>query len=126
LGFFLTRSWVSEQNLNFLVPLVLLSSIGENWSKKWVTATWSLPLIFAVLHTLPQNMLFLTIPQSLIHDIQVQVQLLLTPEMGGTIRALITLMWLIVGLSLIGRSIRAIGLSLHARTPDSAAQNRPS
>jgi uncharacterized membrane protein len=116
LGFFLTRSWVSEQNLNFVVPLVLLSSVRLNWSKKWITATWSLPLIFAVLHTLPQNMLFLAVPESLIHDIQAQVELLLTPEMGGTIRALITLVWLAVGLSLIRKSVRGMALPLRTRT----------
>jgi hypothetical protein len=85
LGVFLTRSWVSEQNLNFVVPLVLLSSIRQDWSKKWVTAAWLLPLIFAVLHTSPTSMLFLTVPQSLIEHTQVQLQLFFTSEVGGSI-----------------------------------------
>jgi len=112
LGFFLTRSWVSEQNLNFVVPLVLLSSVRQNWSKKWVSAAWLLPLIFAVFHTLPANMLFLTVPQSLIDQVQVQLQLLFLREVSGAIRALITLVWLIVGLSLFLKSVHDTGLPL--------------
>jgi hypothetical protein len=107
LGFSLTRSWVSEQNLNFVVPLVLLCSVGQGWSKKWVSAAWLLPLIFAVVHTSPVGMLFLTVPQSLIDHIQVQLQLFFSPEVGGAIRALITLVWLIVGLRLLRKSTQA-------------------
>jgi Gpi18-like mannosyltransferase len=101
LGFSLTRSWVSEQNLNFVLPLVLLCSVEHDWPKKWVSAAWLLPLIFAVFHTSPPEMLFLIVPQSLIDQIQVQLQLFLSPEVSGAIRALITLVWLIVGLALL-------------------------
>lgn len=126
LGVFLTRSWVSEQNLNFVVPLVLLSSIRQDWSKKWVTAAWLLPLIFAVLHTSPTSMLFLTAPQSLTEYTQVQLQLFFTSEVGGAIRALITLVWLVVGLSLLRKSVHSTGPSLCERIPQSAVQNCPS
>jgi diacylglycerol kinase len=112
LGFSLTRSWVSEQNLNFVVPLVLLCSVEQDWSKKWVSAAWLLPLIFAVFHTFPLEMLFLTVPQSLIDHIQVQLQLFFPPEVGGAIRALITLVWLIVGLALFRRSVQETSFHL--------------
>jgi hypothetical protein len=112
LGFFLTRSWVSEQNLNFVLPLVLLSSARQNWSRKWVSAAWLLPLIFTVLHTLPPSMLFLSVPPSLIDYMLAQLQLVLTPEVGRVIRALITLVWLIVGLSLFRKSVHEAGPAL--------------
>jgi hypothetical protein len=110
LVFSLTRSWVSEQNLNFVLPLVLLCSVEQDWSKKWVSAAWLLPLIFAVFHTFPLEMLFLTVPQSLVDHFQVQLQLFFTSEVGGAIRALITLVWLIVGLMLIRKSIHDTAL----------------
>jgi Gpi18-like mannosyltransferase len=110
LGFSLTRSWVSEQNLNFVLPLVLLCSVEQHWSKKWVSTTWLLPLIFAVFHTFPLEMLFLTVPQSLIDHIQVQLQLFFTSEVGGAVRALITLVWLIVGLALLRKSVHKTDL----------------
>jgi len=121
LGFSLTRSWVSEQNLNFVLPLVLLCSVEQHWSKKWVSVTWLLPLIFAVLHTFPLEMLFLAVPQSLIDRVQFQMQVFFPPEVGAAIRALITLVWLIVGLALFRRAVQDTSFRLRKRiVPDSS------
>ncbi len=60
--FFLTRTWLSEQNLALILPLVLiLVSVGElpNLS---LTAVWLLPLIFTIFNTSPAQLLFPILP----------------------------------------------------------------
>jgi len=131
LGLSLTRSWVSEQNLNFVLPLVLLASISQGWSRKWVTATWVLPLIFTIFHSSPLGMLFLAVPQQLIDHVHAQLQLLLhalpldtlQPDIGSAARILITLLWLFVGLTLLRKSLRGVGSSTRAGTADLVLQN---
>jgi hypothetical protein len=104
----LSRSWVSEQNLNFVLPLVLLASIDQAWSRKWVTATWMLPLIFALLHTAPLKMLFLVTPEPHIGPATFE-QLLNNLASVGQI--LIVLTWLVVGAALLKKSIEGSRLS---------------
>lgn len=130
LGLSLTRSWVSEQNLNFVLPLVLLASITQGWSKRWVTATWLLPLVFTVFHSSPVDMLFLVAPQHFIEQVHAQLQLslhalsldMLQPDIASAARILTTIAWLMVGLTLLRKSIRDVGLSTRARTSDSVLQ----
>lgn len=60
--FFLTRTWLSEQNLTLILPLVLvLVSIGE-LPKITLSAVWILPLIFTVFNTSPAQLLFPILP----------------------------------------------------------------
>jgi hypothetical protein len=131
LGLSLTRSWVSEQNLNFVLPLVLLASISQGWSRRWVTATWMLPLAFTVFNSSPLGMLFLVVPQQLIDQIHVHLQLLLHAvsldmfQLAGVARTLTTIAWLIVGLALLRKSIHHVRLSSRTVTvtSDSTLQN---
>lgn len=131
LGVSLTRSWVSEQNLNFVLPLVLLASISQGWPRKWVTATWVLPLLFTLFHSSPLGMLFLVVPQQLIDHVHVQLQLMFhvvsldmfQPDVGSIGRILTTIAWLIVGLMLLRKSIRSIGAPSRTGRPDPALRN---
>jgi hypothetical protein len=124
LGLSLTRSWVSEQNLNFVLPFVLLASISQGWSRKWVTATWVLPLIFTLFRTSALGMLFLVVPQQLIDHVHLQLQSLLhevfldmfQPDIGSVAGILTITAWLIVGLTLLRKSIHDIGSSTRGET----------
>ena len=117
LGLSLSRSWVSEQNLNFVLPLVLLASISQGWSRKWVTATWLLPLIFALFHSKPLEMFFLVMPQQLIDRIYAQLHLLLVAasfgmlqsDISGAVLAVSIVAWVVVGVALLRRSICEVG-----------------
>jgi hypothetical protein len=61
--FFLTRTWLSEQNLTLILPFVLiLTSLGE-LPKITLTAAWVLPLIFTVFNTSPPQLLFPILPE---------------------------------------------------------------
>jgi len=115
LGLSLTRSWVSEQNLNFVLPLVLLASIAQGWSKRWVAATWVLPLIFAFLNAFPLLMLFLVAPESVLQSVSPN-QLLL--DVGRMALVLITTIWLIIGLGVLRKSIGECGASTRPRKSD--------
>ncbi len=104
LTFALTRAWVSEQNLNFVLPLVLIVVKARDWSKRWVTATWMLPLVFTFFNCVPFLMLFLVIPESLINT--AYALLCAFPfDLSLIVRASTTLIWLVVGAMLLKRSI---------------------
>jgi hypothetical protein len=116
LGLVLTRSWVSEQNMNFVLPLVVLASVTLGWSRKWVTATWLLPLLFALLHSSPLGMFFLVTPKQFTDLIQVQLNSLLVsasfgilqPDIFETALTAIITVWVIVGIVLLRKSICAV------------------
>ncbi|HSB64966.1 MAG TPA: hypothetical protein VLD65_00215 [Anaerolineales bacterium] len=60
--FFLTRTWLSEQNLTLILPMVLiLVSMGELPSLG-LTVVWVLPLIFTIFNTSPAQLLFPILP----------------------------------------------------------------
>lgn len=60
--FFLTRTWLSEQNLTLILPLVLvLVSLGE-LPNLCLTTLWVLPLIFTIFNTSPAQLLFPILP----------------------------------------------------------------
>lgn len=117
LAFSLTRSWVSEQNINFVLPFVLLASITQSWSRRWLTATWALPLIFAFLHTCPLQMLFLVAPESVLNAISVAQ---LQSDVVVVTRILITMIWLAIGLALLKKTIGAHDTQSQAQMSRSA------
>jgi Gpi18-like mannosyltransferase len=109
LGFFLSRSWVSEPNLNFALPLVLLATIKQAWAPRWVTATWTLPLLFSFLQSSPHVMLFLVAPEPTLPAALFETIL----HIAIVGRILITLVWLVIGLGLLRKSIRELGSAPH-------------
>jgi hypothetical protein len=61
--FFLTRTWLSEQNIILILPLVLiLVSLGE-LPKLALSAVWILPLVFTIFNTSPPQLLFPILPE---------------------------------------------------------------
>jgi hypothetical protein len=62
--FFLTRAWLSEQNVVLILPLVLiLTSIGE-LDGRALRAVWILPLIFTIFNGSPPQLLFPGFPDA--------------------------------------------------------------
>jgi hypothetical protein len=62
LVFYLTRTWLSEQNLTLILPMVLiLVSLGE-LPKLTLPAVWILPLVFTIFNTSPPQLLFPILP----------------------------------------------------------------
>lgn len=60
--FFLTRSWLSEPNINLILPLILIATTNEKTTFRNFHFAWSIPFIFMFLnYTIPQ-LFFLTHP----------------------------------------------------------------
>ncbi len=60
--FFLTRTWLSEQNLALILPMVLILVYLGEMPKLTLSAVWILPLIFTVFNTSPPQLLFPILP----------------------------------------------------------------
>ncbi len=62
LVFFLTRTWLSEQNLALILPLILVLVVMGELPNLCLTIVWVLPLIFTVFNTSPAQLLFPILP----------------------------------------------------------------
>ncbi len=61
--FLLTRAWVSEPNLDLLIPLLTIVLTLNNISRQIYTLAWVVPLIFAFLNTSIPQLFALVYPQ---------------------------------------------------------------
>lgn len=61
--FFLSRTWLSEQNLTLILPLVLILVSLDELPKLTLSAVWILPLIFTIFNTSPPQLLFPILPE---------------------------------------------------------------
>ncbi|MFH0848123.1 MAG: glycosyltransferase 87 family protein [archaeon] len=101
----LSRAWVSEQNLNLVLPLVLLGTTSERWSRKWFAITWLLPLVFALLNSSPLLMFSLIVPEQTLKTISPHTY---GPEIVHYGRILVTTAWLTIGATLVKKSMDAL------------------
>ena len=60
--FFLTRTWISEPNLNLVISLALLALVVKEWNFRNFAFLWVLPLIFLFLNTSFPQLFFLVQP----------------------------------------------------------------
>jgi len=60
--FFLTRAWVSEQNIVLLLPFVVILTLVSGLDNRALTALWVLPLVFSLFNTAPAQLLFPAFP----------------------------------------------------------------
>ena len=61
--FFLTRTWLSEPNLNLLLPLMLIAFSFEKISSRILHLAWITPLVFTFLNLATPQLFFLVYPQ---------------------------------------------------------------
>jgi hypothetical protein len=73
--FFLTRAWLSEQNVVILLPIALiLNSVGE-LNDLALAAVWGMPLVFTIFNASPPQLLFLINPGLMDHLLTLMYQL---------------------------------------------------
>jgi Gpi18-like mannosyltransferase len=60
--FYLTRTWLSEQNLVLILPIVLILAALDQLPRLLFYAVWILPLVFTVFNTSPAQLLFPILP----------------------------------------------------------------
>ncbi len=68
--FFLTRTWLSEQNLTLILPLVLILVSLSELPNSSLTVVWVLPLIFTIVNTSPPQLLFPILPDLMVKLLQ--------------------------------------------------------
>ena len=60
--FFLTRSWLSEPNINLIIPLALLTLTSKEMNFRNFTFLWVIPFVFMFLNTSVPQLFFLVSP----------------------------------------------------------------
>jgi Gpi18-like mannosyltransferase len=63
--FFLTRTWLSEPNLNLIISLALLTVIAKDMNFRNFAFLWVIPLVFMFLNTSAQQLFFLVSPSAI-------------------------------------------------------------
>jgi Gpi18-like mannosyltransferase len=60
--FFVTRTWLSEPNLNLILPLIVILVATGEISRVQLSISWILPLVFSLFNTALVQLLFLAAP----------------------------------------------------------------
>ena len=66
--FFLTRTWLSEPNINLIISLALIALVSKEMNFRNFAFLWVIPLVFMFLNTSVQQLFFLVSP-SIIPDL---------------------------------------------------------
>ncbi len=92
--FFLTRTWLSEQNLALILPLVLILVCLGELPRLTFYAVWILPLIFTIFNTSPAQLLFTIRPDVMTKLLQ-WAEIVRIPRLWA--RMLIVIPWQVAG-----------------------------
>jgi hypothetical protein len=92
--FFLTRTWLSEQNLALILPIVLILVCLNELPRLTFYAVWILPLIFTIFNTSPAQLLFTIRPDVMAKLLQ-WAEIVRTPRLWA--RMLIVIPWIVAG-----------------------------
>jgi hypothetical protein len=92
--FFLTRTWLSEQNLALILPIVLILVCLSELPRLAFYAVWILPLIFTIFNTSPAQLLFTIRPDVMAKLLQ-WAEIYRTPRLWA--RMLIVIPWQVAG-----------------------------
>jgi hypothetical protein len=104
LVFFLTRSWLSEPNLNLLFPLMLIAAGLCRVKKRVLHLFWVIPLVFMMLNWSFPQLFFLTYPSVLDSLAQIDLNF-------GTARLVarfaVAVFWTLIGWTMAFKMLRA-------------------
>jgi len=101
--FFLTRTWLSEQNLTLILPIVLILVLMGELPKLTLSAVWILPLIFTIFNTSPPQLLFPILPELMARLLQFAD---LYRPARLIARMLVVIPWLAAGWWMVVHSLR--------------------
>jgi hypothetical protein len=101
--FFLTRSWLSEPNLNILLPLILILFGSGKLSLRTVHLTWIIPFAFLFLNYAIPQLFFLVYPPIMpaigTFDLQVGVWRLIA-------RFAVTVLWYVLAIKILSEVLK--------------------
>jgi hypothetical protein len=73
--FFLTRTWISEPNVNLVISIALLALAVKEWNFRNFAFLWVLPLLFLILNTSFAQLFFLVQPSIIQTLVQIDQQI---------------------------------------------------
>ncbi len=101
--FFLTRTWLSEQNLALILPMVLILVVLNELPKLTLYTVWILPLIFTIFNTTPAQLLFPILPNQMAALLQ-WTELYRIPRLWA--RMALVIPWQVAGWWMVVHSLR--------------------
>ena len=103
LVFYLTRTWLSEQNLALILPMVLILVYLGELPRLTLSAVWILPLIFTIFNTSPPQLLFPILPELMAKVLQ-WADVFRSARLLA--RMLVVIPWQVAGWWMVVRTIR--------------------
>jgi Gpi18-like mannosyltransferase len=94
LVFYLCRAWLSETNINLILPMVLILVCMNELDQRALTALWVLPLIFSFFNTSLAQLFFPSLPGLMATLLKWSVEFS-TVRYG--IRTVVVVAWLVAG-----------------------------
>ncbi len=111
--FFLSRSWLSEPNVNLILPMLLILAYSNELKMRNLHLIWILPLVFAVLSSSPHQLLFLIYPEVINIFTTLYTEII---EYVLFARALTVLPWLILGWVIVAKGLsQKLRVQIHNR-----------
>ena len=105
LVFFLCRAWLSETNLNLVLPLVLILVSLETLDRRALAAIWVLPLLFSFFNTSLAQLFFPSLPGLMDKALQWSLEF---STARYVLRTVVVAAWLLAGWWIVGRCYRAV------------------
>jgi hypothetical protein len=92
--FYLSRSWLSETNLNLILPIVLILTCTGEFDRRTLTAFWLIPLVFSFFNTSIAQLFFPSMSGWMDSFLKLFVEY---STIRYAMRTLMVLVWLVAG-----------------------------
>lgn len=100
---FLTRSWLSEPNINLILPLALIAAGLNRINKRSLHLTWIIPLVFMIVNNAFPQLFFLIYPTVLDSLAQFDAQF---GAIRFAVRFAVAVLWSVVAWKIAVQMIR--------------------
>jgi len=114
LVFYLCRAWVSETNVNLILPLVLILTSINELDRRALAALWVVPLIFSFINTSVAQLFFPSMAGLMEKFLKFAVELSFARY---AIRTVIVVVWLIAGWWIVSRCFKRVQVSSETILP---------
>ena len=94
LVFFLTRTWLSEDNVILLLPLVLILTALGRLDRRALLAVWTIPLAFTLVTFTPLQLLFPAFPGAMVRSLLAANHL---GDIARVARVAVVIAWQVAG-----------------------------
>jgi Gpi18-like mannosyltransferase len=108
LVFFLCRAWLSETNINLLLPLALILVCMKKLNKRTLAVLWILPLIFSFFNTSLAQLLFPSLPGVMDTLLKWSAEF---STVRYIIRTVVVVAWLVAGWWIVRECFRKVSES---------------